>query len=85
VVPKRRCAAPIAAIPATVGDSLNSTPPPPLTWVSMKPGKQHRAAEDRCRRVGGNFVCGMIAADDDRRREARRRRREAHPRGARGH
>ena len=29
---------PIAAIPSTVGSSLNNTPPPPLTWVSMKPG-----------------------------------------------
>ena len=38
VVPKRRCAAPIAAMASGEGSSLNSTPPPPLTWVSMKPG-----------------------------------------------
>ena len=31
-------AAAIAAIPSTVGLALNSTPPPPFTCTSMKPG-----------------------------------------------
>ncbi|MOA63243.1 hypothetical protein D3C78_1889030 [compost metagenome] len=35
VVPKRRCAAPMRAMVSIVGASLNRTPPPPLTWVSM--------------------------------------------------
>ena len=38
VVPKRRCALAIAAMVSTDGSSLNSSPPPPLTWQSMKPG-----------------------------------------------
>jgi hypothetical protein len=38
VVPKRRCARPMARIASTVGDSLKSTPPPPFTCASMKPG-----------------------------------------------
>ena len=41
VVPKRRCAAAIAAMPSGVGRSLNSTSPPPLTCVSMNPGASH--------------------------------------------
>ena len=35
VVPKRRCAAPIAAMPSTLRWSLKSTPPPPFTCTSM--------------------------------------------------
>src|SRR5213082_2604497 len=38
VVPKRRWARPMARIVSTVGASLKSTPPPPLTCESMKPG-----------------------------------------------
>jgi hypothetical protein len=38
VVPKRRCAATMAAMPSRVGVSLNKTSPPPLTWTSIKPG-----------------------------------------------
>ena len=40
VVPKRRCARPISTIDSTLGSSLNSTPPPPFTCVSMNPGTQ---------------------------------------------
>ena len=38
VVPKRRCAWPISRMASTVGSALKSTPPPPFTWVSRKPG-----------------------------------------------
>ena len=41
VVPKCRCALTIAAMPSGVGASLNSTSPPPFTWVSMNPGASH--------------------------------------------
>ena len=37
VVPRARWARPIVATVAAVGASLNITPPPPLTWRSMKP------------------------------------------------
>ena len=60
--------------PPAVGASLNSTPPPPLTWVSMKPGQQQRAAE--VARVGAG---GDLARADRPRRCARRRRRTARP------
>ena len=45
VVPKRRCASPIARMASTVGSALKSTPPPPFTWVSMKARQQQLAAE----------------------------------------
>jgi hypothetical protein len=38
VVPKRRWAAPMERIDSTLGASLKSTPPPPFTCRSMKPG-----------------------------------------------
>lgn len=41
VVPNLRCASPMRRIVSTVGASLNSTSPPPLTWQSMKPGASH--------------------------------------------
>jgi len=41
VVPKRRCAAPIVRMVATLGSSFKSAPPPPLTWQSMNPGTRY--------------------------------------------
>ena len=38
VVPNLQCARTMAAIPSGVGSSLNSTSPPPFTWISTKPG-----------------------------------------------
>jgi hypothetical protein len=44
VVPNRRCAAAMAAIPRGLGSSLNSTSPPPFTCVSMNPGTNQAPA-----------------------------------------
>ena len=38
VVPPARCAPAIVRSVSAEGASLNSTPPPPLTWTSMNPG-----------------------------------------------
>ena len=45
VVPKRRCAAPMARMESGFGSSLNSTPPPPLTCTSMNPGSKQLPLE----------------------------------------
>ena len=50
VVPKRRCARRSRGSRRRVGASLNSTPPPPLTWASMKPGSS--SSPPRSWRVG---------------------------------
>ncbi len=49
VVPSLRCAAAIASAASAVGWSLNRRPPPPLTWMSMKPGARS-ASGGRVRR-----------------------------------
>ena len=55
VVPKLRCARTMAAMPSGVGSSLNSTSPPPFTWMSMKPGASQapsgKASRRYCRRA----------------------------------
>jgi len=51
-VPKRRCAAPIAAIPSADVVSLNSTPPPPFTCQSTKPGASSPATARRAAPAG---------------------------------
>jgi hypothetical protein len=43
----------MAAMVSTVGESLNRTPPPPLTWVSMKPGTSRPPSRSRRVRAGG--------------------------------
>ena len=44
----------MAAMLSTLGSSLNNTPPPPFTCVSMKPGHQQAAVE----------IDGAIGPDD---------------------
>ena len=58
VVPNRRCARPMAATPSGVGVSLNSTPPPPFTWTSMKPGSRHCPPRSRRGTSGGRSAGG---------------------------
>src|SRR6478672_100159 len=53
VVPNRRCARPIAAIASTEVSLLNSTPPPPLTWASMKPGTRQSPCRSMASPPGG--------------------------------
>ena len=48
VVPKRRCAAPMARMESTLGASLKSTPPPPFTCESMKPGSSSCPPRSYC-------------------------------------
>ena len=50
-----------AAMRPTVGSSLNSTPPPPLTWVSMKPGNK-QDVEIVALRLSGGIVVATISA-----------------------
>ena len=52
-------------IVSTVGASLNSTPPPPLTWQSMKPGSRKSA-------VRGRAIVGVAHARVVARRRPRR-------------
>ena len=64
VVPNRRCAAAMAAIPRGLGSSLNSTSPPPFTWVSMNPGtSQAPGGKGRLEIAAGNFVPAHDGAD----------------------
>src|ERR1700748_1724664 len=57
VVPNRRCAAAMAAIPRGLGSALNSTSPPPVTCVSRNPGTNPNA-------------CRQMAVGDRRRQLA---------------
>ena len=62
VVPKRRWAATMRAIPVGVGSSLNSTSPPPFTWMSTKPGASQVPAGRVCTGIAkGNSRRGAIA------------------------
>ena len=72
MVPKRRWARPISRMASTVGSALKSTPPPPFTCVSRKPGSSRWPPRSwRTARVGSA------------RRRRRRRRRSARRRAAR--
>ena len=62
VVPNRRCAAAMVRMPSAVGASLNSTSPPPLTCMSMKPG----ASQTPSGKVRVGIVAGQIGARLDR-------------------
>ena len=70
VVPKRRCAAAIAATVFGEGSSLNSASPPPLTWTSMKPGASQAPAGSRStghpcgRRPSRQNRCDAAVLDD---------------------
>jgi hypothetical protein len=55
VVPNRRCAATMAAMPAGLGSSLKRTSPPPFTWLSIKPGASHPPF--------GRMRVGMVAGN----------------------
>ncbi len=61
VVPKRRCASPMRRIVSTVGASLNSTPPPPLTWQSMKPGSSRSPPRSSTVEIG---YAAIVRGDD---------------------
>ena len=69
VVPKRRWASPIARIASTVGSALKSTPPPPFTCVSRKPGSSRwpprswRTARRHARVVAGDDVDDPAAVE----------------------
>ena len=52
VVPNLACASQIVRTPSAVGASFSSTPPPPLTWASTKPG----ASTPPCKRCTGRSL-----------------------------
>ena len=64
VVPNLRCAAAIVRMASGVGASFNNTSPPPLTWMSMKPGaSQALRGSSRTGTVAGTSSRGTIGGN----------------------